>query len=63
MKHFLILLALCLASYFAWRYAAKRDRRAVARFAGKHLLFTALIVFTLLAALGAAVRINSINIV
>lgn len=51
MKHFIPLVLFSLAFYFAWSYAAKRDKRRLKRFGMRHAVAVITVLGLALAAL------------
>jgi F0F1-type ATP synthase membrane subunit c/vacuolar-type H+-ATPase subunit K len=62
MKHLVILLILCITTYFAWRGSDARTKREIKKFIGRHVLAMVLIFGVAFLGLVAAFYSNSVNI-
>lgn len=62
MKHFILLLIFSLAGYFAWSYAAKRDKKRLKRFGMRHVVAVVTIITFALVMLVSMFHNRAINI-
>lgn len=62
MRHFILLLIISLAGYFAWYYAAKRDKRRLKRLGMRHVVAVVTIIVAALAMLVSMFYNRAINI-
>ena len=62
MKHFILLLIIAFAGYFAWYYAAKRDKKRLKRIGMRHVVAVTVIIVTALAMLISMFYNRAINL-